>query len=39
MEGERCSGSMTGTKNQEGVDFKMVRDVSIIFYRRKKTNQ
>lgn len=38
MKGERCNGSMKGTKSQEGVVFKMVRGVSIIFGRRKKAN-
>lgn len=39
MEGERCDGSMKGTENQEGVVFKMVRVMSIIFDRENKASQ
>lgn len=37
--GEKGDSSMRGTKNQEGVVFKMVRDLSIIFGRKKRASQ
>lgn len=39
MEGERCDCSMKGTENQEGVVFKMVKVMGIIFDRGKKASQ
>lgn len=35
MEEERWNSGMRGTKNQEGVLFKMMRDLGIIFVKKK----
>ena len=39
LNGEKGDISTRGTENQEGVVFKVMRDLSIIFGRKKRASQ